>query len=197
MPSVSLALTCLPHLTSVEVKETPVQCVGVLSTCHLQPHCCALESERKRQEGEGIYSPVPLPYFVFPRVFVLCLCISSFPTPSSSGRWAGCAFILEQYLQQSRCPGKCPVRSGSLPFVPNEILSAAFESLEGHGFHGPVCQGFDVEEGVWKGVCQNRAGFPGTESWELWVATGTTCCLCLPTSELRNAGKWPPTPHLP
>lgn len=95
------------------------------SVCHLQPHCCPLESERKRQEGEGIYIyiPVPLPYFVFPRVFVLCLCISSFPTPPSSEHWAGCAFILEQCLQQSRCPEKCPVRSGSLPFVPNEALS--------------------------------------------------------------------------
>lgn len=28
--------------------------------CHLQPYCCPLESERKRQEGEGIYISLSL-----------------------------------------------------------------------------------------------------------------------------------------
>lgn len=117
-----LALLCLPNPTSVEVKETPVQCV----TCSHTVVPWNLRG-RDRREKTYIYLPVPLPYFVFPRVFVLCLCISSFPTPPSSERWSGCAFILEQCLQQSRCPGKCPVRSGCLPFVPNEALSVRWQ----------------------------------------------------------------------
>lgn len=128
--SVSLALICLPNLTSVEDKETPVQCV----TCS---HTVVPWNLRGRDRREKAFMSLSLHLSLFSPecLSFICLCTSSFPTPSSSGRWAGCAFILEQCLQQSWCPGKCPVRSGSQPFVPvttwKDYELAALESLGG------------------------------------------------------------------